>query len=214
MADKFYGGVRPGIADVSIAVLLRDTTTSLGKTGVASGSVTAYYWRQGGSPVSITVSALTNLTDAHSDGGWKEADGTNLKGIYRFDLPDAAVATGADWVVIAVTTSGAFEFYERFPLETRRSLRRGQAFNNYEFFMRDSTAPLNGKASLTGFTAQVSKDGGAFGGLTNSVSEVALGIYKINLAAADLDADQVTFRFAATGALDTFITHVLEPKGA
>jgi hypothetical protein len=215
MADRYYGGARPGSIDFSLPVRLVDTTTNLGKTGVAAGSVTAYYYRQGAAAaVSITVSALTNLNDAHADGGWKEVDATNMKGIYRFDVPDAAFATGADFVVISIQVTGAYEFQREYPLETRRSLRRGQAVNNYEFFMRDTANATAGKTGLSAFTAQVSKDGGAFGALTNSPSEISNGFYKINLAAADLDADQVTLRFAATGALDTFITLVLEPKGA
>ena len=55
-------------------------------------------------------------------------------------------------------------------------------------------------------TGTVSIDGAAFTALTNAESEVASGIYKVNLAAADLNGDVVTLRFTASGADDRLIT--------
>tara|TARA_R110000868_G_scaffold347782_1_gene608739 strand:+ start:90 stop:1088 length:999 start_codon:yes stop_codon:yes gene_type:complete len=46
----------------------------------------------------ITLATQTT-TGAHSDGGFVEVDATNMPGVYRFDLPDAAVASGRSVVV-------------------------------------------------------------------------------------------------------------------
>jgi hypothetical protein len=118
MTNKFHGTVKTDVTSVTIPVLLRSTTDSSGMTGITSASVTARYWRQGGTATTITVSALTNITDAHSSGGWKEVDATNCPGLYRFDVPDASVVAGADWVVVTIKVSGSYGVYERLPLES------------------------------------------------------------------------------------------------
>ena len=127
MADKLQGGIKAGSIDVTLDVLIRNSSDSTELTGLTSTDVTAYYWRQGGTPQSITVSDLTNINDAHSDGGWKEADATNMKGLYRFDIPDASAATGSDWVTVSVTATGGFVFHERFNLTTN-TIQSGDAF--------------------------------------------------------------------------------------
>lgn len=103
MADKFLSRdtIKAGTTSVSLMVRLLDRTAQTPKTGIAhTDLVSASYWRQGGVRVAITLAALTNLNDAYSSGGWKEVDATNMPGWYRLDVPDAALATGADWVVV------------------------------------------------------------------------------------------------------------------
>lgn len=118
MSNKFRGDISPGNIDVTIYVKLVDSTTGADKTGIASGSVTCYYWRQGASSVvQITISAGASLGAAHSDGKWFEVDSTNLPGIYRLDLTDATTATGADWVVIDVVATGCKHFQAAFNLD-------------------------------------------------------------------------------------------------
>lgn len=118
MTDRIQGGVKAGSTGVSIDVVLRTAADGTETTGVAFGSATAYYWRQGGAPVAIALAALTNLTDAWSSGGWKQADAANMPGSYRLDVPDAAFAAGADWVEVNVKVSGSFVYKERFTLTT------------------------------------------------------------------------------------------------
>jgi hypothetical protein len=84
-------------------------------------------------------------------------------------------------------------------------IQKNTALNNFEFVMYDSTDHITGKIGLT-VTATRSIDGAAFGACANAVSEVANGVYKINLAAADLNGDVITLRFTAVGADDTMIT--------
>lgn len=75
-------------------------------------------------------------------------------------------------------------------------IKKNTSLNNFEFLMVLSSDHVTGAAGKT-ITATRSIDGGAFGACTNSASEVANGIYKINLAAADLNGDIITLKFTA-----------------
>lgn len=86
-------------------------------------------------------------------------------------------------------------------------VKKNTALSNFEFVMFDSTDHVTPKTGLT-ITAQRSIDGAAFASCANSASELSNGVYKINLAAADLNGDVVTLRFTATGADPTLITVV------
>lgn len=119
MSDKLAGGIKAGSTSINLPVILRKTVDSTEQTAVAFGSVTASYRRQGAASVAVTMTSLASITAAFSSGGWFEADATNQPGTYRIDVPDAAFATGADWVIIAVKVAGCFMFYERFALESK-----------------------------------------------------------------------------------------------
>lgn len=60
-----------------------------------TASLELWYWRPGGTKQPITPAELTGLNDAHDDGGIILIG----DGVYRLDLPDAAVAAGVDRVV-------------------------------------------------------------------------------------------------------------------
>lgn len=79
------------------------------------------------------------------------------------------------------------------------------ALNNFEFLMVDSTDHVTPKTGLT-VTATRSIDGGAFAACANAVTEVSNGIYKINLAASDLNGTIITLRFTAAASDDRLLT--------
>lgn len=83
-------------------------------------------------------------------------------------------------------------------------IKKNTALANFEFLMIDETDNISPKTGLT-VTGQVSIDGAAFSALSNSVSELSNGIYKINLSSDDLNGDVIMLRFSATGADDRFI---------
>lgn len=104
--------VAKGAVDQTIYVEILDSASTTGgrKTGIVynSAGLTAYYVRNGASATAITLATLAAANSAHSDGGFKEVDATNMPGVYRLDLPDAAVASGADSVVVTIKgASGA-----------------------------------------------------------------------------------------------------------
>lgn len=116
MANKLTNGIVAGSTSYSTDIVLILASDGSEIPGKVAADVTASYWRQGGTPTAITVSDLATVTTAYASGGFKEGSSTLAKGSYRLDLPDAALATGADWVEINVFCTGSILFKERFPL--------------------------------------------------------------------------------------------------
>jgi len=110
MADKLKGGIIGGSTDLSIPVILRKTADNTEYAGLTDGSILASYWRQGGVRVSITMTSLAAANSAHADGGWVEVHSTAMAGVYRLDVPDAAIASAADWVVFSAKVVGASSY--------------------------------------------------------------------------------------------------------
>ncbi len=84
-------------------------------------------------------------------------------------------------------------------------VKKNAALNNFEFLLVDSTDNKTGKTGLS-VTATRSIDGAAFSACANSALEVGSGVYKINIAASDLNGDVITLKFSATGANDRLVT--------
>ena len=47
-------------------------------------------------------------------------------------------------------------------------------------------------------TGTISKDGGAFAALTNSVVEISNGMYKVEITQSEMNADVITLKFTET----------------
>ncbi len=88
--------IAPGSTSQSIELYLGAT----GLTASTSG-LSARYNRTRTASVSIPLVART-IAQAWTAGGFAEVDATNMPGVYRFDIPDAALAAGADDVTIVV----------------------------------------------------------------------------------------------------------------
>jgi hypothetical protein len=84
-------------------VFIQDSsvTTGAGLTGLVynASNLVASYVREGSTRTAITLATQT-VSGAYSSGGFVEVDATNMPGVYRFDIPDAAFATGVDKVVV------------------------------------------------------------------------------------------------------------------
>jgi len=145
MSEKLQGGLLAGTVAFSIPVILRSTTDNIRVTGKAFGDVTASYWRQGGIPVDIPAITLVAVNSAHADGGFKEADDTKAPGLYRFDLPDAAIAAGADWVVITITVAGCYNFFQMLSLSAN-IIDLGAGAISWTYTLTDSVTggPIDG----------------------------------------------------------------------
>ena len=89
-------------------------------------------------------------------------------------------------------------------------VKKNTALNNFEFLMRQSADHITPSTGLT-VTAERSIDGAAFAACANAVSEVGSGVYKINLAASDLNGDVITLKFTASGADQRTITILTQP---
>lgn len=96
--------VTKGSTDCEVDIYAFDNTTGLPKVDLAfnSSGIALWYRRQGAAVVDITEATLASLTTAHTDGGFI----AKRDGHYRLDLPDAAVASGADFVDYGGTATG------------------------------------------------------------------------------------------------------------
>lgn len=88
------GGTAPG-----------EPTTGLLFSDIETGG-SASYQRQGAARVDFTLVTQT-VAGAHTDGGFVLIDDTNMPGLYRLDVPDAAFATGVDFVIIQLVAAAA-----------------------------------------------------------------------------------------------------------
>jgi hypothetical protein len=93
-----------GSTDRSVTLRCLDSTTGAPKTDVVynSAGIDLWYRRELSAVVSITEATLAALTTAHADGGFLHIG----NGYYRLDLPDAAFATGANYVEFGGTVTG------------------------------------------------------------------------------------------------------------
>lgn len=98
-----------------IEVMLRDSSTGAGKTGLAFGDLSVSYVREGSTRVAVTLASGT-AGDAYSSGKVAEVDATNMKGVYQIHLPDAAFVTGVDAVTFQVQATGVIDKTVRFSL--------------------------------------------------------------------------------------------------
>ena len=88
--------IAPGSTSQSIELYLGATGLTASTAGLS-----ARYNRTRTASVDIPLVART-IAQAWTAGGFAEVDSTNMPGVYRIDLPDAAVAAGADDVTIVV----------------------------------------------------------------------------------------------------------------
>jgi hypothetical protein len=89
--------VYAGLTSQTIDIFLQDSSSSTGQglSGLvfnSAGLVASYRKGATGSRTAITLATQT-VGGAFSSGGFVEIDATNMKGVYRLDLPNAAVDT-------------------------------------------------------------------------------------------------------------------------
>jgi hypothetical protein len=89
-----------GKTDVSISIYAR-ALSGAALTGKTAADFALTY-RRAGANVALSLSDLASIDAAHTDGGIYEVG----NGEYRLDLPDAAVATGANQVSVTGTVDG------------------------------------------------------------------------------------------------------------
>ena len=114
--------------------------------------------------------------------------------------------TGTSGVIVATNNDKT-----GYALAADFAIKKNTAKANFPFVMIDSTDHVSGKTGLS-VTATRSIDGGAFAACANAATEIANGVYNIDLAASDLNGDTVIFRFTGTGADDTLITVVTQTE--
>jgi hypothetical protein len=113
-----YDQVFPtGSTSKMIEVMVRDSATGMGKTGLAYSSVSYAYWREGAA-TGVNGTCVSASLGTWTSAGWVEVDSTNRKGLYQFGVPDAALASGAAAVTINFQASGMIDKSVRIVLSS------------------------------------------------------------------------------------------------
>lgn len=203
---QVLGPILRGSTSVLITVFIQNVSLPgvQGLTGLAyntSGLVAAYRVR-GNAGGATAISLVTATIGTWASGGFVEIDSTNMPGFYELGVPNAAFTSALNaGGYVDITLLGASNMPApvavKIPL-TATNIAKNASLNAFSFQMTDATT----YAPKTGLTVsgQVSIDGAAYTNLTNAVSEVGNGTYKVNLAAADTNGNVLNFKFTATGA--------------
>lgn len=196
-------------ASQKVIVFAFDSTTNAPKTGDAA-NITAY--------VSKDFGSVTVLTDTSAT----EMDATNAKGYYLFDIAQAE--TNADVVLVSGKSStsnvvivgapatiftlppnfGATSITSGGGVASQGNVKKAASLAKFSFLMTDSTN--HNPATSKSVSVTISKDGGSFGSLSSgdTVTEIANGIYEVDLNGTDTNANVIVLRATATGCDDTF----------
>lgn len=161
MSNRFAGGVKAGQTSVSTDVLLLSAVDGSELTGKVAGDFTLSYRRQGAARVAVTPVVLAALTTAWASGGVKE----DMGGLYRIDFPDAAFATGVDYVMLEAFVTGSQIFHERIPLETSGA---AEVKTETALIKTDTTAILAAVAAQFDQTAAAHNTAGTIGFAINA----------------------------------------------
>jgi hypothetical protein len=102
-----------GATSQSVNVFIQDSSSTVG-AGLGglvfnSGSLIAYYTFTGANATAtaITLATLAAVNSAFSSGGFKEIDATHMKGLYRLDIPNAALASASGQSVTIILSGAA-----------------------------------------------------------------------------------------------------------
>jgi len=100
--------------DQSTIIYIMDTSDGTPETGVqdSTAGIDLWYRREGSTLTAIVETTLAAVNSAHADGGIIHI----AQGNYRLDLPDAAVATGVDGVLIGGSVGGMIVIGPYIPL--------------------------------------------------------------------------------------------------
>lgn len=150
-----YPPIAPDSLDVSVYFRAAEASTGTNPgdpvtVTSATAGLTLSYRRRGAAAVSITLSDLTALTDAHTDGGLLVVGA----GIHRLDVPDAAFADGSDDVLIFGSATDIVIFGALVPL--------GIPFGSFDagVYTGDALLAIQSSATnaLTAFPAPTTSD--------------------------------------------------------
>lgn len=191
-------GLYPTTQGRTLAVDANGRVDSGAINGVSTSAVTTVKAVQG-LTTADTIATYTGNTPQTGDSFARiGANGASLTSL----APASTALSTATW------TNARAAFLDNL---NSLKVKKNTALNNFPFLMVDSTDHITPKTLLT-VTVQVSLDGAAFVNATNTpATELANGVYTINLAAADLNGDTVTFKATAVGADQRTIFIATEP---
>lgn len=172
--------------------------TSIG-TAVAASAVASVTGNVGGNvtgSVGSVVGAVGSVTG--NVGGTVNGLTSTAQGNVRTAVGLASANMDTQFGTLATSSALATSDGKLDTLVGRDSVVvKNVAKSNFSFAMQLADGTPGTGLTVSG---QIAKDGGSFSNLTNSVSEIAAGWYKVNLTQAEMNADVVALKFTATGA--------------
>jgi len=172
-----------------------------------------------------TVTALTNdagITQAGADKVWSTTTRA-LTDKVGFALSSAGIQAIWDALTSALTTASSIGKLLVDNINatissraTTEGIKKNTGYNYFHFMMLDSTTGA-GKTGIAdgSFTKKVIIDNGTQASLSGAITEVDStnfpGLYRISLTSGELNGDNVTLRFAASGAKDSEFTIKTSP---
>lgn len=170
--------------------------------GKQTGNTTARTEMRATGAAGGTYDETTDSQEALRDRG--DAAYLTATGFATVNPDNSGIASAAAAAASAATDTAQIK------ADLPQRITKNTALAKFPFFVVDSADHVTGKTGLT-VTAERSLDGAAFAACTNAVTEIANGWYHIDLAAADLNANTVAFKFTATGADARMLTIVTQP---
>lgn len=206
--------VKKGTNDYSCVIRIVDATDGTPETGVVwnTAGIDLWYRRPQAAHTSITEATQTE-GGAHTDGGFVHIS----DGYYRLDLPDAAVATGVDYVDVGGTVTGmiviggrinlvdntAGDVYTRLGAPAGASVSADIATVDtvVDGIQTDLSNGTDGLGAIKADTAAILVDTGTSGVLVSS----GTGTGQISLSSGEVTptaASKTGYRLSATGVDD------------
>ncbi len=199
---------------ISLVTMTIGTYTSGGFALIDSTNMPGWYQfcppdaalASGAKNVGFMLKGVTNMAQLPIEAqlvGWDTEDSIRL-GLTA--LPNAA-AEASGGLITRGTGTGQITLSSGLVAVTSNIQKN--AASRITFVMTDATthAPKTGCT----ITSQRSLDGGALASTANTASEIGSGLYTLVLAAADTNANELCYRFTASGADDLVIERVTQP---
>lgn len=175
--------IKKGTTSKRIGVFIQDSTSTsgAGKGSLAYGDVTCKWRREDGSNADMTSATCVTMTrGTWASYGWVAMDAA-APGWYEFGVPDAALATGANWVVLQLSATGAAPL----PIEIQLT-----SYDPYDAVRMGLTALPNAAAEAAGGLVT---NGTSAGQITLSSGTVTTGALSANaITATAINADAIT----------------------
>lgn len=182
-------------------------TNGGGLTGLAynTSGLTAYYSLPQSASVAITLATLSAVTSAWSSGGFKEIDSVNMPGWYRFDIPNAALASGS---FVAIHFRGATNMAD-CPLEVNLTAVNNQSAASY-------ITGINGLAPPTNWNLQSIDASGRvdIGKILGTASAGAAGSVGIDWAHVANPTTALVLSGTTVGTITTYTGNTLQTGDA
>jgi len=205
------------LQDLAAGAAMNLATSAVGSAAITAGAVTKM---QLGLAVDSTVAKEATLTagtvtlaaayddaktaaqvgDAMTLAAGANASGTFTVGaVTKLQLGLAVPGSQMD-LVNAPNSTALSAIKTALTLPT--GIPKNVALPNFTFPMWDASNPEVVKSGLT-VTGTIRKDGGAFAAIAGAISEIAAtGMYTVNLAQAEMNADLIELKFVAVGGSD------------